>query len=157
MPFGRMIVSRSFGQSLLIGSLLGTSIWMLPQALTSGMPLAEAWLVPLLGLTISAVALPFVATGLIVFGLPATLVLQRHAKAPWIGLAAALWGAVAGKVVFALINNLLFFGLNNPPVFSLNDIGVFYGVPTGIAWCLLQGRALSDGDPVRSGPRGPAG
>nr|WP_315049705.1 hypothetical protein [uncultured Brevundimonas sp.] len=106
-------------------------------------------MVPLLLLAVSAVALPFVAAGLIVFGLPATLALRRHAMAPWIALVAALWGAIAGKIVFALINNLLFFGLNNPPVFSLNDIGVFYGAPTGVAWWWLQSRALAESARVR--------
>jgi hypothetical protein len=104
---------------------------------------SEFWAIPVLLLAYGALALPFVALGLAVFGLPATHLLRRRAQEWWVGLFAALWGAVAGKIAFYAMEQLMFFGGYDPWRITVYDLGIIYGVPTALAWWLLCRRELA--------------
>ncbi len=80
------------------------------------------------------IALPFVALGLLVFGIPAARLFHRWRGRAWMGLVAALCGALAGKLAYHAIDRLLFFGTYRPWAIEHVDLGLCYGVPAGLAW-----------------------
>jgi hypothetical protein len=80
------------------------------------------------------IALPFVALGLFVFGIPAARLLRRWRDRPWMGLVAAVCGTLAGKLAYHAIDRLLFFGAYRPWTIERVDLGLCYGVPAGLAW-----------------------
>ena len=100
----------------------------------------------LLVLLATVYALPFVAGGLLVFGVPAAYALQRHHKALWLWPVSIVAGiAVAYLAVFAvasvLSEELAFDGVPLP------FLG--YGAAAGLALCFMAKRRLA-----RSGPDG---
>ena len=138
--------ARSFWLSVLIGAYAGLILQFLLASRGQPVDPSELWVLPF-GLAIyGLLAIPFVASGLIVFGLPLTPLLKKHARRWWVGLIAVIWGALAGKLHFYAIDHLLFFGYYEFAKIEILDMGVIYGVPTGIAWWLLYRRRLSSED-----------
>lgn len=84
------------------------------------------------------------ALGLALFGLPAGLLLRRHAQRPWIGPVAVVWGAIAGKLFFHAVDHLLFLGQDDLDRIARRNVGVIYGISTGIAWWLRHHHALAN-------------
>lgn len=136
---------KAFGLSVLIGAFGGISLHLLVTALDAPIDVSELWAVPVLILVYGLFALPFVAVGLALFGLPVTALLRGRAQAWWVGLIAALWGTVAGKLMFYVIDSVLFFGSYKFLHISLTDLGIIFGVPTASAWWLLHCRELASG------------
>lgn len=134
---------RAYGLSVLIGAYVGVTLQMI--ATTWGEPIerSELWVVPVLILIYGFFALPFVAVGLALFGLPLTGLLRRRAQDWWVGVLAAVCGAVAGKLMFFAIDSVIFLGLYDISKMTLLDMGVIYGVPTGLAWWVLYRRELA--------------
>lgn len=139
MPSWYQQALRDFGTSVSIGSLVGAICMVL--ATMRGMPEASDWIGILLFILFFTVgAIPVVALGLAIFGLPAALLLRRSVHRWWVGVTAALWGAIAGKLVFYGVDKALKFG----PSFNDAEPGILFGVPTALAWWLMIRRQFSE-------------
>ena len=103
----------------------------------------DAGAIALLLAVYGLIALPFVALGLAVFGIPAARLLHRWRDRPWMGLVAAVCGGLAGKLAYHAIDRLLFFGAYRPWAIERADPGLCYGVPAGIAWWWFNRRDRS--------------
>ena len=134
---------KTFGLSAIIGAYAGVALHIALAAWREPFPVSEWRFVPLLAVFYGLLALPFVALGLAVFGLPATALLRPRANDWWVGLIAASWGTMAGKLTFFAIDHLLFFGLYDIGKVAFFDLGVIYGAPTGLAWWALFRRRLA--------------
>ena len=134
---------RAFALSVLIGAYLGILTQMLVTLWGEPIQRSDLWALPVILLVYGLLALPFVALGLALFGLPATLLLRRRAQEWWIGPIAALWGAMAGKLTFYVMDQQVFLGAYDVWKVSIYDGGIIYGVPTALAWWLLYRRELS--------------
>lgn len=136
---------RAYWLSALIGAYAGVSLQVI--LTTWGEPIdpSEIWAIPAIILVYGLLALPFVALGLALFGLPVTRLLRPWAQSWWVGFVAALWGAAAGKILYYAIDHLVFFGFYEFGKVALVDMGIIYGVPTGLAWWLLHRRELTNG------------
>ncbi|MBP0494517.1 hypothetical protein [Roseomonas indoligenes] len=132
--------SEAFWLSSMAGAYAGITVQSLFKM--GGVPLSELWTVPVIILGYGTLSIPFVALGLLVFGLPATPLLRRHAGRWWVGVVAVLWGALAGRLVFYAIDHGLFSGNYRFSTVRFSDMGIIYGVPTALAWWLLQRRRL---------------
>lgn len=95
-------------------------------------------MVPLMIAVYGLGVLPFVSSGLFVFGLPAARLLHGQRQRWWMGIVAGLAGALAGKATFYAISELLLGGFYKPFDISLQDFGLLYGIPTGLAWWWLK-------------------
>lgn len=102
---------------------------------------SELWPLPAIVVAYGAFAAPFVLVGLAVFGLPATALLRPYWDKWWVGVVAALWGAIAGKIVWFAIDHLMFLG--HADAFPVVDAGVLFGVPTAVAWWFLRRKEIS--------------
>lgn len=136
-------IGKPFWLSVMIGAFggvitqIGITSWNVPVAPS------ELWAIPVLVTVYGLIAVPFVALGLVIFGLPATVLLRRRARETWVGLAAAIWGAAAGKLMFFAVDHLLFFGLYEIGKLQILDLGIVYGLPTAVAWWLLYRRTFA--------------
>lgn len=99
-----------------------------------GLSWSEAWAIPLILAVYGLIALPFVAFGLAIFGIPAARLLHRWRDRPWMGAVAAISGALAGKLLFYGIAQLAFLGTYRLWAIEPVDLGLCYGMPTGLAW-----------------------
>jgi hypothetical protein len=138
---------RSTGEvywySVFIGAYVGISAQMVVALLVEPVDSAEIWTIPVLLLVYGMFAVPFVALGLALFGLPLTRLLHRSAQRWWVGLIAAVCGSVAGKIMFYAVDHLLFFGVYDIMEATILDMGVLYGLPTGLAWWALYRREVA--------------
>jgi hypothetical protein len=134
---------RAYWLSVFIGAYLGVTLQMVVTYWGKPFDRTELWAIPVILLGYGTLAVPFVALGLTLFGLPATGLLRRLAQEWWVGVVAALWGAVAGKLMYFGIDHLMFFGSYNIIELRLLDLGVMYGLPTGFAWWTLHRRELA--------------
>ncbi|WP_458093506.1 hypothetical protein [Roseomonas sp. WA12] len=132
--------SHAFWLSSMAGAYAGITVQSLFKM--GGVPFAELWIIPALILGYGTLSIPFVALGLLVFGLPLTPLLRRYADRWWVGVLALLWGALAGRIVFYAIDHGLFSGHYRLGSLRVFDMGIIYGVPTALAWWLLQCRRL---------------
>lgn len=135
MPDWYQQTLRDFGTSVSIGSLAGAVCMAL--ATMRGLPEASDWigiLVFILFFTVGAI--PVVALGLAIFGLPAALLLRRSAHQWWVGVLAVFWGAIAGKLIFYGVDKVLKFG----SFFNDAEPGILFGVPTALAWWFMMRR-----------------
>lgn len=83
-------------------------------------------------------SLPYVGIGLILLGLPVTLLLHRYLLKPWFGLVAAAWGGVAGSIIYYWYNYIHYGGSNElAELTGIQESGPVYGIPTGLAWAAL--------------------
>ena len=134
---------RAYWLSVFIGSYAGITLQMLITNWTGPIDLSELWVIPVLLLVYGLLAIPFVAMGLALFGLPATAMLRQRAQEWWVGALAAVWGCLAGKLMFYAVDHFLFYGLYDILKVSIFDMGVIYGLPTGLAWWALHRRELA--------------
>lgn len=139
--------NRAFWLSALTGAYLGISILLVSTALSSPPNLAELWVAPILVAAYGTFALPFVALGLAMFGLPITYLLKNWAQEWWTLIVAIIWAAVAGRILMFSIDHLLFFGHYNFEQFSLDDPALFFSVPAAVTWWTLYRRILKHGEP----------
>lgn len=135
--------TNAYWPSVFIGAYGGAILQIIAASWGGPIDLSELWLAPVLVLVYGMLAVPFVAFGLVLFGLTVSAVIHRWAQDWWVGPFAALWGGVAGKLMFYGIDHLMFFGYYDLLQISLSDMGIFYGVPTGIAWWVLRRRELA--------------
>ena len=82
---------RAYWLSVLIGSYVGIILQMIVTTWGEPIDRSELWALPVLILIYGLLALPFVALGLAVFGLPVTRLLRRKAQDWRVGILAALW------------------------------------------------------------------
>ena len=134
---------RAYWLSVFVGAFIGVTLQLAMTTWREPVDTSELWAVPVLILAYGLFAVPFVALGLAIFGLPVTGLLRRYAQDWWVGLVAAAWSAVAGKLMFFAIDRLIFFSLYDISKVALLDIGVIYGVPTGLSWWLFYRRKLA--------------
>lgn len=137
MESGQSPSTKSFWRSVLTGAYVGIALQMLLMSWNEPLDVSELWAIPVLLIVYGSIAIPFVAAGLAIFGLPFTRLLVRKAHSWWVGVVAVLWGATAGKLLFYIIDHLLFTGSYEIEKFQLFDMGIIYGIPTGIAWWLF--------------------
>jgi hypothetical protein len=132
----------AFSLSVIVGAFAGMSLQSALALWAAGESLnpSELWAVPVIVLIYGAIAIPFVAMGLALFGLPATVLLRRWAGRWWMGTVAILWGGISGKLTYFAIDHLLFFGNYDLRKVELFDMGLLYGVPTGLVWWLMLRR-----------------
>jgi hypothetical protein len=135
--------TNAFVLSVLVGAFAGITLQSLVTLADEPPPLAEWWAIPVIIFGYGILAVPFVALGLAIFGLPATRLLRSEAQSWWLGIVAAIWGAVAGKLMFYAIDHLIFMGFYDFGKVALTDLGVLYGVPTGLAWWAFRRRELA--------------
>ncbi|MFS2112405.1 hypothetical protein ACCC88_22155 [Sphingomonas sp. Sphisp140] len=124
-----------FLSAALTGAYVGIALQMALGLSTESLPdWSEIWAVPLVLFLYGLFALPFVSLGLALCGIPAARLLHRWRDRPWMGLVAAVSGALAGKLAYYAVDHLLFFG--NYRLWSIEplDLGLCYGIPTGLAW-----------------------
>lgn len=138
----RRLPGGAYWPSVFIGAYVGIILQMAITAWVEPVDPAELWAIPVLLVCYGLFAVPFVALGLAIFGLPVTGLLQRSAERWWVGAIAAVWGCIAGKLMFYAVDHLLFFGLYDILKISIVDIGVIYGLPTGLAWWALRRRQV---------------
>jgi hypothetical protein len=143
MTDARRSMGEAFWASVFIGAYAGVSLQMAITFWGEPVDPAERWTIPVLLIGYGLFAVPFVALGLALLGLPVARSLGRLPHHWWVGVIAALWSCVAGKLMFYAIDHLLFFGLYDITQVSLLDMGVIYGLPTGLAWWALHRRQLS--------------
>ena len=129
--------------SVFVGAFVGVTLQLVLTAWRDQFDTSELWVVLVLILAYGLFAVPFVALGLAIFGLPLSGLLRRYAQDWWVGLVAAAWGAVAGKLMFLAIDRLIFFSLHDIDKVALIDLGVIYGVPTGLSWWVFYRRKLA--------------
>lgn len=141
---------RTFGLSVLVGAFGGISLQLILSAAREPIEpsawsalISEWWALPLVIFAYGSIAVPFVALGLAVFGLPISRLLRRQSQEWWVGVVAVLWGAVAGKLTFYAIDHLMFFGYYELVEIGLYDPGLIFGIPTAWAWWLLHRRELT--------------
>jgi hypothetical protein len=132
--------TQHFGLSALLGSLAGATITAFA---VFGLE-AKAWLGALtVVFLVTILALPFVALGLAIFGLPAMMLLSRSAHRWWVGALAIVWGAGAGKLMFLGLDSLLKF---NGWFLGVSEPGIAFGVPTALAsWVFMRRRVSTLG------------
>lgn len=130
--------TQHFGSSALLGSVAGAII----TAAASGLPNTSAeWIGALIiVILVTLFALPFVAVGLAIFGLPAMMLLSANARRWWVGVLAVGWGAIAGKLMFSGVDRMLRF---NGWFLGVSEPGIVFGVPTALAGWLMMRRQLS--------------
>ncbi len=133
---------KSFWLSVAIGAYTGVTLQFLLASWYEPIDFSELWAIPLILIIYGLFAVPFVALGLAIFGLPLTHLLYRSARKSWVGAIAILWSAVAGKLLFFAVDHLMFFGQYEIAKIQLLDMGIIYGLPTGVAWWLLRRREL---------------
>ena len=133
---------RAFVFSVLIGAFAGIAIQMLVTLSPEPFDPGELWALPVMFAAYGALAVPFVAIGLALFGVPAAQVLRGQAHKWWVGIVAVVWGAVTGKLVFFAIDHSLFLGQYEIAKVGPYDMGLIYGVPTALAWWLLHRREI---------------
>lgn len=128
-----------------LASIAGAYVGTLVQGLWSlarGGSLPSLWqepaVAPIVVLGFGTLALPAVALGLTIFGLPLGPSLRRYARRPWLAVVAALWGAVAGKLTFAAMEYATTARGFRPLQLRLPDPGLCYGIATGLAWWWLE-------------------
>jgi hypothetical protein len=129
--------------SVFIGAYVGITLQMVVTNWVEPVDPSELWAIPVLLLVYGILAVPFVAIGLALFGLPVTAMLRRKAKDWWMVAVAAIWGSLAGKFMYYAVDHLLFLGHYDILMVSFFDMGVIYGLPTGLAWWALYRRELS--------------
>jgi len=133
---------RAFLQAVLIGACSGPTLMLIPAFWHRGIVLSEAWrmllVIPMIGL----IAVPFVAIGLALFGLPLTWLLRKQAQKRWVGALAAGWSAFSGMLLFYAIDRLL-LDFGQPGDVRFGSVGAIFGLPTGLAWWLLERRELA--------------
>lgn len=133
----------TFILSVLVGAFAGITLQVLIALLQSGsMSVSDLWEIPVFIVMFGLFAAPFVGIGLAIFGLPAAWLLRANAKSWWLCIVAVIWGAVAGKLLFYAIDHLIFLGLYRLGEVAMVDLGVLYGVPTALAYWVLQRREL---------------
>lgn len=133
----------AFWPSVFIGAYGGVILQMLATLRGGAVDPSELWVIPVLLLFYGLLTVPFVALGLSFFGLPVTGAIRRWAQSWWVGPLAVLWGGLAGKLMFYGIDHLMFFGQYSISEIGFSDMGLFYGVPTGLAWWVLHRRELA--------------
>lgn len=142
---------NAYWRTVFIGAYAGLTLQLL--ATYDGAPLGPVDYValPFAFFFYGLIAVPFVAVGLAVFGLPARALLQRWASHWWMGVVAIFCGGAAGKVLYSAIDQLLFMGQYDFTAGYLEldrqiflDMGLLYGCPTGFTWWYLQRGAFSD-------------
>lgn len=143
MTDARRSTGRAYWQSVFIGAYVGVILQMVITTWTEPVDPSELWAIPVLLLVYGLLAVPFVAMGLALFGLPVTAMLRQRAQDWWVGALAAVWGCLAGKLMFYAVDHFLFFGLYDIWKVSILDMGVIYGLPTGLAWWALHRRELA--------------
>ena len=135
--------TSAFGLSVLVGAFGGITLQSLVALADQPPPMSEWWAIPVIIVGYGLLAIPFVALGLAIFGLPVTRLLRSEAQSWWLGIVAAVWGAVAGKLMFYAIDHLIFMGFYDFREVALTDLGILYGVPTGLAWWAFYRRELA--------------
>lgn len=121
-------------RAALMGSFAGITIQLLAMATSQPFDWSEIWALPVLLAFYALFALPFVCFGLLLFGMPLARLLHPCRGRLWVGLFAAIAGALGGKLLFLVVDHSLFFGRYQFWEFGWGDLGVFYGVPTGLAY-----------------------
>lgn len=144
MDPGLHIDRIAFLKSVFIGAYCGILIQGFVTGALASTPMAELGNTLVLVGVYGLVASPFVATGLLIFGVPSAILLKGYASHIWVAPIAALIGAVAGKVLFYAVDRFAFFGLYDISRISFEDLGSIYGIPTGLAWWFFQGRAFKN-------------
>lgn len=76
--------------------------------------------------------------GMLLFALPAALLLRSRVPTKWIGPMATLGGGAIGALFVAAIIGLL--EIDRLPIAYISGLGGIYGAATGIAWWLLKRR-----------------
>lgn len=143
MTDARRSTGRAYWQSVFIGAYVGVILQMVIPNLGKPVDPSELWAIPVLLLVYGLLAVPFVAAGLAVFGLPVTALLRKRAPDWWVGALAAVWGCLTGKLMFYAVDHFLFFGFYDILNVSIRDMGMIYGLPTGLAWWALHRRELA--------------
>jgi hypothetical protein len=143
MTDARISSGRAYWPSVFIGAYAGIILQMIITTWSEPIDLSELWAIPVLLVIYGLLAVPFVAVGLALFGLPVTAMLRQRAQNAWVGALAAVWSCLAGKLMFFAVDHLLFFGLYDILKVSFLDMGVIYGLPTGLAWWALNRRELA--------------
>jgi hypothetical protein len=126
-----------FLMAALIGAYAGILLQLVLAASFAGLGApdwSEIWAIPILLFWYGLIALPFVSFGLAIFGIPAARLLHRWRRRPWMGVVAAISGALAGKLLFYGIAQLSFHGSYEFWTLEPVDLGLCYGIPTGLAW-----------------------
>ncbi len=140
--------TRHFALSAMLGSVAGAII---TAAIAFGLPETKAWLGVLIAvILITFLALPFVALGLAIFGIPAMMLLSGNAHRWWVGVLAIVWGGGAGKLMFLGLDSLLKF---NGWFLGVSEPGIAFGVPTALASWLMMRRRMPRLGYVRNGSK----
>ena len=148
IDFVQRLKVHPFRNTVWIGAYCGVSLQMLTASATETRFLwNELWALPAVLAAYGLTAMPFVAIGLAVFGLPATAFLKPYRNRVWVGLVAVIWGAITGKLFYLGIDQLIFFGYYEFSSPSLSDLGLLYGMPTGVAWWWLKREPASNAEP----------
>lgn len=142
MPTYSGATQSPFAKSVLIGAYGGMVIQFIITTRFENVPLSELWLFPVIIAVYGLFALPIVAIGLAVFGLPASAILQTRVSEWWVGIIALVWGGVAGKLVYYAVDQFIFLGRYKLTSISHVDLGLIYGITTALAWWLLQRREI---------------
>lgn len=130
--------AQPFGLAVLLGSVAGATI---VAASIFGLPDSGEWIgAVLVTALVALMALPFVALGLGIFGVPLTTLLDRRAYRWWGGTIAVLLGAIVGKLMFLVMDTLFRFNGWFPGV---SEPGIAFGAPTAFAWWLIMRNRLS--------------
>lgn len=130
-------VGNSYLKSVAVGSFGGICLQLLISVWLDPPPIENAFeflLLPYLIFTYGLVAMPFVAIGLGVFGIPARRLLHRKANSWWLGWLALALGAIAGKLIFYGIDHTIFSGSYSLLALDPLDIGPIYGTVTAVAF-----------------------
>jgi hypothetical protein len=136
---GGRSLRRNYGLSTVIGAYAGVILQLIATSWQSGgVSYDELWALPIIILGYGLFAIPAVALGLMVFGIPALRLLRQNSDRWWIGCIAIASGALAGKLVFLAVDHTFFMGFYEFARISFVDMGVLYGVPTGLAWWVLN-------------------
>jgi len=108
------------------GSVSGSIIWFVIAA-ASGSPLASGWelfLIPVLILTMSLVAMFVLLPAIVLVGIPLAFLLREHSGSMWVPVCAVAAGGLAGWIAAILIS------------LDLPFAGQVYGAAAGLFWYL---------------------
>ena len=137
MPVTRTSIFGVYLKSVFLGAYVGAILMIVAPPWHGPLDVSELWSLPLGIFILGLFAVPFVAAGLAIFGLPVTMILRHRTQERWGAVVAVVWGCIAGKMMFYLVDRLLLFGNYEFLKFDVFDVGIIYGLPTGIAWWAL--------------------
>jgi hypothetical protein len=128
-----------------LGSFLGMTAYALMIALTvePTADVSELWSIPFIVVGYATfVGLPVGLIGLLVFGVPLTVLLKTWAERPWMVIVALAAGPVAGRLLYFLIDHAFSKGSYDLWGWPQADYAVLIGATTGLLWLLFARRVL---------------